>query len=222
MSLVCLWCALGPLCPPPGSPLVTQALLSRSLGSRLLTSVPHCCDLASLKVPQQPLGEAKCTILCSKTNDFAKPPVFQKCSLRAPLGPPRLPQGPPRAPQGRPRAPQGVPQEPLGGALGPPSPPPEAPRSTFERPREASKNLGFIRVKRTLRPRGGPGSMVVLHLGGPWGPFFSSSALACFVFVFLWAPRFPLNSSTPVLASTSPPQVPPRPLSRAKMYPFIK
>ena len=102
-AVVTFWllvCSLAPFVLPLDSPLVTQALLSRSLGSRLMTSVPHCCDLASLKVPQQPLGKPKCTILCSKTNDFAKPPVFQKCSLRAPLGPPRLPQGPPRAPQG--------------------------------------------------------------------------------------------------------------------------
>ena len=134
-----------------------------------------------------------------------------KAAPRSPKGPPRTAPSPPRGP---PRAP--------GGSLGAPKPPPEAPRSTFERPREASNNIGFITVKRTLRPRGGPGSMIVLPLGGPWGPFFSSSALARFVFVFLWAPRFPLNSSTPVLASTSPPQVPPRPLSRAKMFPFIQ
>ena len=220
LSATCV--LFGPLCPPPGSPLVTQALLSRSLGSRLLTSVPHCCDIASLKFPQQPLGEPECTILCGKTNDFAKPPVFQKCSLRAPLGPPRLPQGPPRAPQGRPRAPQGVPQEPLGGALGPPKAPPEPPRSTFEHPREASENIGFMQVKRILWPRGGPGSMSGMPLGCPWGPFFSPSAPARFVFGLLWAPRSPFNSSPPVLVSTSPPQGPPRPLSRGQMYPFMQ
>ena len=134
----------GPLCPSLGSPLVTQALLSESLGSRLMTSVPHCCDLASLKVPQQPLGEPKCTILCGKTNDFAKPPVFQKCSLRAPLGPPRLPQGPPRAPQGRPRAPQGVHQEPLGEALGPPSPPQRPPGAPSSAQGRQAKTLVLL------------------------------------------------------------------------------
>ena len=41
----------GPLCHPLGSPLVTQALLSGSLGSRLVASAPHRCDLAPLKVP---------------------------------------------------------------------------------------------------------------------------------------------------------------------------
>ena len=45
----------GPLCHPLGSPLVTQALLSRFLGSHLVTSVPHRCHLAPLKVPQHPL-----------------------------------------------------------------------------------------------------------------------------------------------------------------------
>ena len=44
-----------------------------------------------------------------------------------------------------------------------------------------------------------------MPLGGLSGVFFSSSALARFVFVSLWAPRSPLNSSTPVLASISPP-----------------
>ena len=85
---------LGALWPPLGSPLVVQALLSGSLGSRLVASAPHRCDLASLKAPQQPVGEPKCTVLYNKTNDFAKPPVCQKCFLRAPLGPPRPPLGP--------------------------------------------------------------------------------------------------------------------------------
>ena len=122
----------GLLCPPFGSPLVTQALLSVSLGSRFVASALHRGDLASLKVPQRPLAGPKCTILYNETNDFAKTPVCQKCSLRAPLGPPRLPQGPPKAPQG----PQGIPQEPLGGAMGTPSPPqrpPGAPSSAHGR-----------------------------------------------------------------------------------------
>ena len=143
LSATCV--LFGPLCPSLGSSLVTHAFLSRSLGSRLVTSVPHCYDLAPLKVPQQPLGEPKCTILYCKTNDFAKPPVFQKCSLRAPLGPPRLPQGPPRAPQGRPRAPQGIPQELLGGALGPPSPPKRPPGAPSSAQGRQAKTLVLLR-----------------------------------------------------------------------------
>lgn len=121
---------LGLLFRSLGSPLVIQVPLLRSLGSRLVASAPRRCELAPPKVPQRPVQGPKCTILCSKTNDFAKPPVFQKCSLRAPLGPPRLPQGPPRAPQGRPRAPQGVLQEPLRGAQAPPKSPPRPPKGT--------------------------------------------------------------------------------------------
>ena len=89
------------------------------------------------KVPQRPVQGPKCTILCSKTNDFAKPSGCQKCPLRTPLGPPRLPQGPPRAPQGRPRAPKGVPQEPRGEPKHPPRVPqghPKEPKIPLGRP----------------------------------------------------------------------------------------
>ena len=87
------------------------------------------------KVPQRPVQGPKCTILCSKNNDFAKPSGCQKCPLRTPLGPPRLPQGPPRAPQGRPRAPKGVPQEPRGE-------PKHPPRVTQGHPKEPKIPLG--------------------------------------------------------------------------------
>ena len=60
------------------------------------------CQLASPRVPQGRPWDAKCTILCNKTNDFAMPLVFQKLPLRVPLGPPkatlRTPKGPQRAP----------------------------------------------------------------------------------------------------------------------------
>jgi hypothetical protein len=128
---------LGLLFRSLGSPLVIQVPLLRSLGSRLVASAPRRCELAPPKVPQRPVQGPKCTILCSKTNDFAMPPVLQKWSLRVPLGPPkvapRLPQAPPRAtpsPQGRPRAPQGVLQEPLRGAQAPPKSPPRPPKGT--------------------------------------------------------------------------------------------
>ena len=138
--------------------------------------------------------------------------MLSEAAPRPPKAAPRSPNGPPRTAPSPPGDPPGAPW----GSHGTPKPPPEAPRSTFERPREASKNMGFIQVKRTLRPRGGPGSMIVLPLGGPWGPFFSSSALARFVFVSLWAQRSPFNSSPPVLASTSPTRVPQGPFREPK------
>ena len=107
------------------------------------------------RFPQGPFRRPKCTILCCKTNDFAKTPVCPECSLRAPLGPPRVPRGPPRGPQGRSRAPQGAPQEPLGGAWGPPRPPPEPPRSACERPREARDTPGTPKITASL-PKSSP------------------------------------------------------------------
>ena len=62
--------------------------------------------------------------------------------------------------------------------------------------------------------------MSVLPLGDRCGPFCYSSAPARFVFGLLCEPRSPLNSSPPVLDSTSPPLFPPRPLPTAQMYFF--
>ena len=43
----------------------------------------------------------------------------------------------------------------------------------------------------------------------------------CFLFGLLCSPRSPFTSPPPVLVSTSPPQGPPRPLSKAEMYHFM-
>ena len=140
------------------------------------------------------------------------PKVLFEGAPRSPKAAPRSPKGPPRTAPSPPGDPPGAP----GGSLGAPKPTPEAPRSTFERPREASKNIGFIKVKPTLRPRGGPGPMSVLPLGDHWGPFCYSSAPARFVFGLLCAPRSPLNSLPPVLASNSPPRFSQGPFRRPK------
>ena len=56
--------------------------------------------------------------------------------------------------------------------------------------------------------------MIVLPLGALGVPSSPPLLLLVLFLFFLWAPRFPLNSSSPVLASTSPP--------RSKMYQYNK
>ena len=213
---------LGLLFRSLGSPLVIQVPLLRSLGSRLVASAPRRCELAPPKVPQRPVQGPKCTILCSKTNDFAMPPVLQKWSLRVPLGPPkvapRLPQGPPRATP----SPQGLPQEPSGELCPPQRVPPDPPRSTSEQTRGASEINGFTTIKPTFPPRGGAGSMRVKAFGRYWGLFFSSTAPFRLVFGSLGAPRFLFTCSPPLLAANLHlPGSHKTPLA-SKMYKFIK
>ena len=97
---------------------------------------------------------------------------------------------------------------PLGCPWGPFFPSSVPGRSQLDEHRYYSVDQRFIKVKPTLRPRGGPGSMSGMPLGYSFGPFFSSSAPARFVFGLLWAPRSPFNSSPPFSVSTSHTQVP--------------
>ena len=53
VSLVGRWGAIGALWPPLVSHLVVQALLSGSLGSRLVASVPHLLELAPPRSPSE-------------------------------------------------------------------------------------------------------------------------------------------------------------------------
>ena len=58
--------------------------------------------------------------------------------------------------------------------------------------------------------------MIVLPLGGPWGPFFSSSALARFVFVFLWRRGSPSTLRRPFWPPPRPPRFPQGPFREPK------
>ena len=198
---------LGLLFRSLGSPLVIQVPLLRSLGSRLVASAPRRCELAPPKVPQRPVQGPKCTILYSKTNDFAMPPVLQNWSLRVPLGPPKV----------APRTPPGA----FGGALPPPEGPPRPPQEHLRADKGGKRNQWFYHNKTNISAQGGAGSMRVKAFGRYWGLFFSSTAPFRLVFGSLGAPRFLFTCSATLLAANLPlPGSPKTPLA-SKMYHFI-
>ena len=150
------------------------------------------------------------------------PPVFQKWSLRVPLGPPkaalRSPKGPQRAPQSPPRGPPGA----LGGPLAPPKAPPRPPQEHLRPPKGDKQKHKFFFSKTHISAQGRASVNRCTAFGMLLWPLLFLFCFLSFCFRCLWAPRSPFTSSLPVLAVNWLPPGSPKAAPGRQNVPFYK